>query len=161
MANFNSSMHLLLKKVTWTRIKNLTRCRDSRSAKSRENKVVQYTTVQYTKPTLHILNSGKICKGWSCILKPIIPTLIPSCFLLICYPYILLHFLVLLNTWGTLARCFWTKYHRHTIYLQVWYVQVFSFIIWLTKPWMDNPRMPRSDWIHFVFLNWVLVQLLP
>ena len=28
-----------------------------------------------------------------------------------------------------------------------------SIIIWLTKLWMDNPIMLRSDWIHFVFLN--------
>ena len=26
-------------------------------------------------------------------------------------------------------------------------------ILWLTKPWVDNPRMLWSDWIHFVFLN--------
>ena len=32
-----------------------------------------------------------------------------------------------------------------------------GFIIWLTKPWTDNPRMLRSDWIHFVFLNWIFL----
>ena len=33
------------------------------------------------------------------------------------------------------------------------------FIIWLTKPWTDNPRMLRSDWIHFVFLNWIFCRI--
>jgi len=30
---------------------------------------------------------------------------------------------------------------------------IMIFIMWLTKPWTDNLRMLRSDWIHFVFLN--------
>ena len=41
MAKFSSYIHLLLKQVTWTRIKSIkdvTRCRDSRSAKSIETR---------------------------------------------------------------------------------------------------------------------------
>ena len=36
---------------------------------------------------------------------------------------------------------------------------IFHFIIWLTKPWTDNPRMLWSDWIHFVFLNRIFCRI--
>jgi len=46
-------------------------------------------------PTLHIFNSGKICRVELCteLFYAIVPTLF-ICFFLICYPYISLHFKV-------------------------------------------------------------------
>ena len=36
---------------------------------------------------------------------------------------------------------------------------IMVFIIWLTKPWTDNPRMLWFDWIHFMFLNRIFCRI--
>ena len=33
------------------------------------------------------------------------------------------------------------------------------YYIILTKPWMDNPRMLQSDWIHFMLLNQIFCHI--
>jgi len=84
---------LQLKYTRIKNIKNVTRCTDSRSAKSTEQGKDDSIKQFSIQPHPTYLSTSKICRVELCteLFYAIIPTL-SLCFLLICYPYILLHF---------------------------------------------------------------------
>jgi len=79
--------------------------------------MIAYNSSVYN-PTLHILNSGKIYMVKLC--TELFYSILPTCFLLICYPYILLCFLILFMSLSFSSKCMlelkFAIYHRAAVY---------------------------------------------